>query len=361
MTRPTTKAFTPDWISPPGETIVDLLEERSWSQSELADRLGVTPKHVSCVISGQASISESLAIKLERVLGSSADFWMRREHQFRIAQQRIETTKNLASWTDWLNELPVKELMHNGHIQKVRLTEKNKPAIVEELLNFFRIASPDEWRSRYIDIEARYRRVTHKSSLPCISAWLRLGEIEAEKMRVGNFDRRLFEQNLSIARTLTSKPAESFQSQLKRLCSEAGVRLVFVPALKGARVSGVARWLGRNSPLIQLSLYGKSNDLFWFTFFHECAHILLHERKSLFIDDFDDTNDATSCEQEADEWAKNLLIAPQYRSILPSLQSKSEVQEFANRIGIHPGIVVGRLQHDGHIPFSWMNGLKERT
>ncbi len=81
--------FRPDWISPPGETIADLIEEREWTQADLAKRLGYTTKHISLLINGKAPITEETALKLENVLGSSASFWLSREAQYRakLAQQ----------------------------------------------------------------------------------------------------------------------------------------------------------------------------------------------------------------------------------------------------------------------------------
>jgi HTH-type transcriptional regulator/antitoxin HigA len=121
----------------------------------------------------------------------------------------------------------------------------------------------------------------------------------------------------------------------------------------------MARWLNLHKALIQLSLYGKQNDRFWFTFFHEVAHILLHDKKDIFLDEWDGGAVVQSeQEAEADCWSRQFLIPPEFDAALPGLRSKSAVLEFAERIGIHPGIVVGRLQHDGLIDPTWMNGLK---
>jgi len=75
--------FTPDWVSPPGDTIADVLEERGWTQAELARRLGCTEQHVSQLVDGRAAITKDMALRLERVLGGSADFWLRKELAYR--------------------------------------------------------------------------------------------------------------------------------------------------------------------------------------------------------------------------------------------------------------------------------------
>ena len=116
-------------------------------------------------------------------------------------------------------------------------------------------------------------------------------------------------------------------------------------------------------PLIQLSLYGKTNDKFWFTFFHEAAHVLLHggnksARQSIFLDDPSSAHTDDPREHEANVWAGNWLIPADQAHMLPKLRSKAAVRAFAQQLGIHPGIVVGRLQHDGLIPPSWFNDLK---
>jgi HTH-type transcriptional regulator/antitoxin HigA len=117
--------------------------------------------------------------------------------------------------------------------------------------------------------------------------------------------------------------------------------------------------LNPHKALIQLSLYGKQNDRLWFTFFHEAAHILLHDKKDIFLDECNDGEKLKSeQEEEADAWARDFLIPPEYSDGLKPLKSKDAVQAFAQQLGIHPGIVVGRLQHDGIIKPSWMNGLK---
>ena len=151
---------------------------------------------------------------------------------------------------------------------------------------------------------------------------------------------------------------------MRELLHDAGVLLALVPAIPRAHVSGVARWLNPTRPLIQLSLYGKTNDKFWFTFFHEAAHILLHAdgkeaKKSIFLDDPNASHSTDPREQEANQWAGNVLIPEENSNTLGTLRTKEAVRSFAESIGIHPGIVVGRLQHDHIIEPSWMNDLKQ--
>ena len=353
--------FTPDWISPPGDTIADLLEERDWTQTQLSERLGYTEKHVSQLINGKAPIGEETALKLERVLGSTAGFWLNREAHYRAQLAKIDEQEILASWISWLDSLPVKELMNQGIIPKRRQDDKNKPNIVKDLLQFFGVASPDDWQSVYGEMEYTFRRTrTEQSDIGSISAWLRRGEILAEHFECPKYNKSKFEKAVEEIRKLTvQEEPQYFVPEMRKICGEAGVVFVLVPSLPRAHTSGVARWLNSHKALIQLSLYGKTNDRFWFTFFHEVAHILLHGKNDIFLDEWDRGEKIESQqEQEADQWAQEFLIPSKYESELRLLSSKENVKAFANKIGIHPAIVVGRLQHEEIIQMNWMNNLK---
>lgn len=358
--------FTPDWVSPPGDTILDVIEERGWSQVELAERLGYTEKFISQLINGKVALTVDAAVRLERVLGSTLDFWLNREANYQRHLARLEAAQRYATWVPWLDELPLRDLMAAKAVPKLRADAKNKPTLVEACLRFFGVASPGEWRGHYGGMQVAFRRSrAEQSDVGAISAWLRLGEQEAEKLDGPKYDYVKFEQALARIRALTCEQPQVFEPKLRQWLHEAGVLLVLVPAIPKAHVSGVARWLNPTRPLIQLSLLGKTNDKFWFTFFHEAAHILLHagsreDKKSIFLDDPMAAVHATDpYEQEANDWAGAFLIPPQHDATLSGLRSKAAVVAFAQQIGVHPGIVVGRLQHDKLIDPSWMNDLKQ--
>lgn len=147
---------------------------------------------------------------------------------------------------------------------------------------------------------------------------------------------------------------------MERLCADAGVAVVFVPEIEGTVTSGATMWLSPDKAMIVLSLRHKKNDYFWFTFFHEAAHVLKHGRKEVFIEGERAGASGDEQEQEADRFAQDILIPPgAYRSFAASRpRSKGEVRRFAQRMAIAPGIVVGRLQHEGVLPRSHMNDLK---
>lgn len=360
----TAQVFEPDWVSPPGETIADMLEERDWTQKDLAGRLGYSTKHMSQLVSGKAPVTEDTALRLERVLGTPAAFWLAREARYRERLARETHQRKLEQCVDWLDELPVRELMKAGAIPERRNQGRNKPEIVDSLLRFFGVASPEEWRERYAALQATFRRAREdQSDTAAITAWLRMGERAAEAINAAPYDRSRFQRALREIRPLTRAPAERIGPELVELCRQAGVIVVFVDHLPRTHVSGVARWLNKHRALIQLSLYGKWNDRMWFTFFHEAAHILLHgdDKTQVFLDDPDGGQSESGQELEADQWATDFLIPRGERHRLQYLSEPDDVVAFAEELEIHPGIVVGRMQHEGLVTHgTTLNRLKER-
>ena len=73
----------------PGAGIQDDLEELGWTVTEAARRMGVRRENLSLVIHGQIGISPKMALALERVGISNAEFWMRRQAGYELAQERL--------------------------------------------------------------------------------------------------------------------------------------------------------------------------------------------------------------------------------------------------------------------------------
>ena len=88
--------FEPDWASPPGDTILDLLEEFGWTQEEFARRICYSLEHTNRLISGDAPITEDAALRLSSVLGSNEEFWLKREAQYRDDLARLTPRDRVA-------------------------------------------------------------------------------------------------------------------------------------------------------------------------------------------------------------------------------------------------------------------------
>ncbi|MDE0509905.1 MAG: ImmA/IrrE family metallo-endopeptidase [Gammaproteobacteria bacterium] len=360
MVKTATNAFDPDWISPPGDTIADLLEERNWTQAELASRLGASRKFVSQLVSGKVPLSESVAIRLARVLGSTVRFWLNREAGYRAALAKESEIETLRQDIDWLNELPVTQMRKFGWID----THRDKARTVAECLRFFGVGTVDAWRDWSEGLGRTAYRMSEKtrSNFGAIAAWLRFGELQAQEIDCRPYSADAFKSYLEVLRSLTlEEDPEVFVPKMQQSCAEAGVAVVFAPAPTGCPASGATRWLSSDKALLMLSLRYKTNDQLWFSFFHEAAHILLHRKRLMFLEiDRNGFRDQKE-EEEANQFAADMLIPRNFHlELLGTGGSRAGILAFAKKLGIAPGIVVGRLQHERVLPHSHLNDLKVR-
>ncbi len=353
MVEPRVNEYRPDFVSAPGETLEELLEDMGMSQAELADRAGRPRKTINEIIQGRTAITPETALQFERVLGTPASFWLAREQQYREFLARQQDEAHLAQQVGWLDQIPVRAM-----IRAQWIAELDQPvAQLSEVLSFFGIAAPAQWEAA----NALFRRSPAFQGDPgAVSAWLRRGERLAQQLACAAFDEGALRAVLVEARGLTRAPFETAREELPHRCARAGVAVVIVPELPQTRVCGATRWLTPSKALIQLSMRYRTDDQFWFSFFHEAGHVLLHGKRDTFVEE-EGIEDVR--EDEANAFAADVLIPPdQLRRLLLRRRgrylSRDIVEGFAGEIGIAPGIVVGRLQHDGLLPRTHLNGLK---
>ncbi len=359
MTDEPRNAYQPTSVTPPGSTLADLLDERGIRQNELAVRMDVTPKFINELIAGKASISPTTALSLERALELPAGFWLARDAHYQAYRARLAEEAQLAEQREWLKELPLKDMIYFGWIKK----RDSGPERVAECLRYFGVASESAWREQYVNRvlgSAAYRMSAKvRQQQGAIAAWLRQGEIEASRRECSAFSRDALLSALQKARALTleSNP-DRFIPALDSLFAECGVVVAFVRAPKGCPASGAVRWISPEKALVQLSLRYKTNDSLWFTFFHECAHILLHRKKLLFLEG---AGMSGAEEEEANELARDTLVpSDQWSNFRAGPLTEGYIRAFATALGVHPGIVLGRLNKEKLVPWNKLTHLKVR-
>ncbi len=356
MSKSTYK-WTPDYAIPPGWLLEEYLEVRGYSQAEFARRCGRSPKLISEIIAGKAPIELDTALQFEKVLGLSANVWVNIESIYRLQLAKEAEAERAAVQTEWAKSFPIRELVKRGCFSH----PESDADLVTKLLTFFCVASSDAWKTKYSYANVAYRHSpTFTSSEEAVATWLRLGEIEAEQQECAPYNKSQFQKAVRSIRDLTREPIDNALQQTQKVCNEAGVAFALVKPLKRMALSGAARWLSPRKAVVQLTARHKTTDHFWFSFFHEAAHVLLHSKKAVFVDE-DNEND-TEQESEANKWASNVLIPEvAWKQISQgSPLSGKTVKEFAREQGIASGIVVGRLQHEGIIDWSHLNDLKVR-
>ncbi len=349
--------YTPDYIVSPGSVLEEYLTELGMSKVELAERCGRPNKTISEILHGKAAITPETALQLERVLGRPASFWLSLEATYRLALAARDESASLADHVGWAKTFPVKQLIAAGHLE----APDDDSDLVAKLLGFFGVGTIAGYEARFGAMQVAYRRSpSFKAAPEAVSAWARIGEREAATLKCRPYDEAKFRKVLVQARALTARSLPEVWPELVPLAAATGVAVALVPELPKTHLSGIARWLSKDRALIQLSLRYKTADHFWFSFFHEAGHILLHPKKTIFVDE--KGGDHAELEAEANKFAGDLLIPPrEYASFVRRRDlSEASVRKFAEGQGIGAGIVVGRLQHEGHLAHSVCNGLKER-
>lgn len=351
-----TADYSPVWASPPGETIGELARKRGVSDASLASALGVSEGDMPCILDGRWPITAMRAERLETILGGSKRFWLARETQYRQSLQFIEEEAR-----GWLSNLPVADMRKFGWIG----TATGATERLMHALSFFGVRTVDEWRDAWLSERAgltAYRTSpVFEAQAASVAAWLRQGELIASRLPTTAWSREKFERLLPDLKPLTRlrEPAD-FVPQLQRFCASCGVAVAIVRAPKGCPASGATRFRNGQA-ILQLSVRYLRDDSFWFTFFHEAAHLVLHEDR-LFLEWSEKGGMEVEEELEANEYAGRLLIPPESEARLRSLPhgNYKSIMRFARDLSISPGLVVGQLQHRKLIAQDRLNYLKKR-
>lgn len=339
--------YQPNKAIHPGKTVQKILDQLNMSQKKLAERTGLSEKHISQIINSEASITADTAMLFENALGGAASFWINLDKNYRATFARLEQESNAKSEISLLDQFPYSDLVKLNRVEATR----DKVKRVINLWKFFGVNSLFSVQST----EAiAYRRGYNQSiNRGALAAWLRCGEIDMQKLdiEISQYSENGLKEVLPKIRSMTQQLDGNFFKNIQNILANIGVGLVAVQHLKGTKASGATRWVGDN-PLIQVSIYGRDADKFWFTLFHEIGHVLLHGKKDQFIS-FTSGGEKTSNEVKADEFAANILIPDDsYKSFVTNLDfSEDKIKDFANQEKIDVGIVVGRLKNNRWVPF----------
>jgi HTH-type transcriptional regulator/antitoxin HigA len=351
----------------PGETVLEYLGVHEWSQSELARRTDLTPKTISEISNGKAPITPATALAFEKVLGRPAHFWLNLQRRYDEAQARAKEIERSESWRDWAARFPLKEMARRGWFDQPGTPGSE----VSTLLRFLGVSSPESWGRVWSAARVSYRQ-TRKftKSVEAVSAWVRATELAAADLSVSEFRREQVQATIERLRRLTREPVDRIMEPAQELCASAGIALVFMPELPKTGISGCVRWLGSKKVLVALSFRYKTDDQLWFTFFHEFGHVLLHLAEMAFVLDNPEDNvsdrivdpEMQRVEDEANRFAADTLVPPAKLAgfIKAKDYGNDAIHDFAEEVGVGPGIVVGRLQHDGIIAQHQGNALKQK-
>jgi len=336
--------------TPPGATIKEQLIDRGMNQKEFSSRMEMSEKHISNLINGEVQLTPDVAMRLEMVLGLPARFWLNLEAIYREKLLKIEAENEMDADVAIAKNLPYNEMATNGWIPETSKKEER----VLNLRKFFEVVRLGLLNDNLIPgIACRRQAITEKADYALIS-WAQKAKIEARNIQTSPIDLNTLLKNIPVIRAMTKKSPNEFCPELVSILAKCGIALVFLPHIGGSFLHG-ATFYDKNKIVIGLTVRGKDADKFWFSLFHEIAHILLGH-----ISQPNGTTDAD--EEAANNYARDTLIPKDVFEAYVTTHNftKESMSDFSDRIGIDVGIVVGRLQKEGYIQYNWHNDLKTR-
>lgn len=336
-------ARMPAEVFPPGEFLREELEAREWSQQELADILDRPPRLISELIAGKRAITPETARGLSDAFGTSAEYWMSLESQYQLSKVRV-ANDHVARKARLYSKFPVREMLRRGWVR----ASENLEVLEQRFCEFFAISNMDAEPA--LGHSAKKTHATMDAT-PLQLAWLFRVRAMAVQQKVPPYSKEKLLVAVERLKTLILAPEET--RHVPRLLAESGVRLVFVESMAGSKLDGACFWLEDDKPIIGMTLRYDRIDNFWFVLRHEIEHVLREDGKTehgavIDTDVGDDKGDLPEREVRANEAGAEFCVPmDQLENFIARVQpyfSEQKVLLFAQRINVHPGLVVGQLQ-----------------
>ena len=354
----------PAEIFPPGDFIREELEARNWTQGDLAAILARPLQLVNEIVLAKRAITPETAQGLANAFSTSPELWLNLESIYQLS--KLKTEDNVVSRRAKLYEkAPVKEMVRRHWVEH----SDNIEVLEKRVQDFYGLSSLDQ-EPQFWPVAARTSRSLELPN-PARWAWLFRARRLAYAIHAEKFTDVRFDQGIAALQRLLLSPEEI--PKVPNILAEAGIRLVVLESLPGSHIDGACFWLDRVSPVITLSLRYDRIDGFWHTLFHELGHV--KNRHGLISYEPVDINlvgkDAQGFDQKSeiektvDRFAADRLVPEgelnHFIARYKPLYSKFKIRNFATRLRVHPGIVVGQLQYRGEIPYSHNRDLLVRV
>ncbi|MGI6144404.1 MAG: HigA family addiction module antidote protein [Clostridia bacterium] len=341
----------------PGYYLRDLIKDLEMTQEEFAKRLNITPKNLSELINGKAAISKKIAKNLSLMLGTSVDVWLDLQKKY---DQKVIEIKTLQAQRNEEIDLTLIDYSYFEKLGVVNST-KDKTKQVSELFKYFSISSFSVFKKPDFLVQFRKTQCVDEKIILNSNAWVQTVINIGRQVETQPYSEKNLKNYLPQIREMTLQSTSVFLPQLSRILSECGVAFVLIPSLKNSGVYGATKWINKDKVVLGMTNRGKYADIFWFSLFHELGHVFQRKVTKTLVD-FETSDFIEEHEKEADQFAKDVLIPPKDYELFITRTSFSEqkIRDFANSIKIHPGIVVGRLQKEGYLPYTHLNKLKQK-
>ena len=340
----------PARVVPPGQVINRELEARDWTQQDLAEIMGRPSQVISEIVRGKKQITPETAIQLAGAFGTSSELWINLESNYQLQKARQERNdRDIARRSQLFSMAPVSEMIKRTWISRSDSIDD----LEDELCRFLGISSPSDG----LGLVANFRCV--KSREPDVNAqiaWVKRVQHLVSLQKVKTYDRDSLVKAIPGILSLSVDPEDL--AELPFVLLDLGVYFIVVPHLNKTYLDGAALHVAEH-PVVALTLRYDRVDAFWFTLMHELAHIVAGH-KGIYLDDFE-CGEQDDKEDEANALARQWLVDGQalqrFVTETKPYFSKAAIERFAAVQNRHPGIILGRLQHEKHVEYTHLRSL----
>lgn len=339
---------TPAEVFSPGEFIREELEARGWTQGDLAQIMDRPLQLVNELVAGKKQITPETAMGLAKAFGDDdALYWMNLDNVYRLAKVK-PVDESVGRRSKLYSRFPVREMIKRKWIEP----SDNIDVVEHRICRFFRIENVDA--KPEMPHAARADQYDERTSLQF--AWLFRAKELAACVQAETYSDAKLKTAIAKLRNLLIAPEEI--RQVPKILADAGVRFVVVEFLAGAKIDGAAFWLD-DVPVIAVSLRFDRINNFWFVLRHEIEHILRRDGTVIDIElmeNLERKSPVSLQEERANTEAGNFLVPRNelegFIQRVRPLYSDQRILLFAKRIAVHPGLIVGQLQHRNEVPYT---------
>ena len=343
------QTLVPARVSPPGRILSRELDARGWTQRDLAEIMERPPQTINAIVKGNKQITPETAIELAEALGTSAELWTNLEAKYRLFVAKKEANgpsadSSIARKSYLYSLAPVTEMMKRGWIKAAGSVGE----LEEQLCHFFGIDDIDQPPTLAVSCR---QAENHDPEVQAQVTWVKRVENLVCGQEVATFD--LDGLKASMPKLLACTDDVEHVALVPQLLLELGVHFAIVPHLSKTYLDGAAFYVG-GRPVVALTLRYNRIDSFWFTLLHELGHIVAQHQGG-YLDDLNNlavNQEETEANQLAADWLIDSSALNDFVAATTPYFSAKKVQAFAQAQHRHSGIIVGRLQRDGQIPYN---------
>ena len=300
-----------------GSMLKDYLDYYKISQTEFADRLNISQKHMNEIINGKTNISNDLILAISLLTNIDANLIYYVENKRKAHEYLNKKFKSEKEIKDYLNSFSIKEMNERKWI---RLKDEN--SLVQnymDLIEYINVKDIDVLDS-YLEKRYLFKKMDNADNKK-IYLWIRHCDLMTSNIDICDYN----SNNLDLLfDELKLEQNKKFNiNRLIKIFNKYGIILYIEDALKGTKVRGAIK-VKINTPVIYMTKYYKEKSSFYYALYHELGHLKKDYNKlknKTIIDD----------EEKIDEFALNKMIDKKiYNEILDNYENKDKIAKENN-------------------------------